>query len=1165
MPDLEIRLLGEPEVLNGEVRAELRAPRLAWSLIAMLVMRPRPLKRAVVAAALWPEKADSLALLTLRRFLHLVTVALPSSHQWIVSSAKSIEWNRTAPCRIDALEFEMAIAEGREADAVEHYTGDLLGTSGDEAIAEDRERLRSAYLAALANLTLRMRAERRFDAAARYAELILASDAWREDAVRAVMSALYQGGDRSGALLAYERFSTALDRELRVSPMRATIALRDTILSGLAIAEDFALPPDSLGANEPHVGGSSNGWNHALVGRCDELEMMRTTWSRAMRKSGGVLFLSGEAGVGKSRLAGELVGLVREWGGQVLVGSTSNPEGAPYQAVVTALRGGLSSIAVDEIAEPWVDALGAVLPELGIASQFSSPYEPSSDQGARERLLEGFVKLVERLCRVRPLCMVFEDLHWSGAATIDVVARLARRVGTLPVLILVTYRDRALGGELVRELRARLVGERRAHAMPIERLKPPDVSAMVRSAIGDEPLGATAEASILRLSEGNPLFVVQLLERYRETGELPSTSDALHTVGEEIAARTRRVTDGARTVAETAATLGETFSVDVVVAMTGWNDTTVLEAVEELIDRSLVRESGSGSLEYAFTHALVAASFYENSDSQSRIARHRRAAQIFSRSGKEHLSELAAIARHWHLAGDSDRASRAYVRVSRQALLAYARDEAIDYAAVAAEIARDDLTRFQALEAAGRAQIGKGNTVRWVDDLARLELVACNLGEQERFQALQLRCAFAFQVGDDDLARRCVDGMFAIAHQLQSDVLLLDAFISRGRLELAANDISGSIASFREALRRAAVLRDDELIVSARNQLISALGRHSALAEARVELDAQCAFMETQDPAKIPFLRVHLLSAEATLASVLEDGPQLERLGAETQTLARLVGDTYFEARGHTMLAHGASLRQDLDAMRLNYDQAAELFALTGARRAVLTTYVNRSKCEWRFGCAGESLRWLDLAIGDEEFFSNRNDIESILHISRSDALLDLGQAEEALIAARKGFELSAGTADSEPRFVVDTLTALGAAEMLNDQFDRALEHLTEAIARGREVGYSVEQALCRIIELHIRSNRASDASPSVCELSELFEKGAIQPARVCWTLATYYERTNNIAQHDAWVSRGAAFVRAVQSKFSSPADAEAYASLPHHRQLLEPGVRRTLFERQYL
>jgi DNA-binding SARP family transcriptional activator/tetratricopeptide (TPR) repeat protein len=1150
MTDLDIKLLGEPQLLFCGAPWALRAPRTTWSVIALLVMHPHPIARAALSSILWPDRESAGARSALRRFLYILTTTLPPSAQWIVSDAKSLGWNHSAPCRIDVLEFERAIAEHRLSDAIELYAGDLLGSTFDEAILEHRERLRTMYLNALATLTKQTYAERNFAAAIRYAELLLSADPWREDAIRALMIARFQSGDRSGALLVYDRFARALDHELRTQPMDETTSLRAAILSGAVVHDDA---PISADGSVPFMTNVATGWKSPLVGRAEDFERLRSAWSRAARKSGGVIFVSGEAGIGKSRLLGELVALVRDQGGQALIGNTSNPEGAPYQSIVGALRGALTYMTSEQVEEPWLAKLSSVLPEIhGIAPALEE-FDPSGDRGAREQLLDGFANVIAHLALKRPLCLVLEDLHWAGNATIDLLGRLARRVGTLPVLIVATYRAQESAAEMVQELRATLVRERRAHAMTLERLAPSDIALVVRSVIKDTAALDAVEDSVARLSEGNPLFVVQLLEGYRETGILPDASIALHTIGEAIANRTHRLSENTRALAEAAATIGETFAVDVVAAMNGWDENTVLDAIGELMDRALVRESGGGVLEYAFTHALVAESFYQGSDPKLRAARHRRAAQIMSRAQNQDRAKPQTIARHWQLAGDKKRASEAWGLAARATIEIHAHEETVAYAHEAARLASDDAMRFRALTSAAKAFIEMGDAVRGIAEMKNLEVVAERLGDKERLEALQLRTQFATRIGDFEAEQQCVERMFSVANTSGSEDWLIEAFFARGSQEARCDELGKAIDSLREALNRAIACDADARLAAIRQKLIQTLMARSDYAAARIELDAQRLFLSKRGRLVRNF-RV-LLAEEAELAWLIEDGVLLEKLAMQTMELAREAGDEHHVGLAYALLARAASLQQDLGSARNHSDLSLELFARSADGRSSIVAQLDRSIIELLVGRAEESLRWLEKVLQTVETEFIPKVIQCVVQINRAEALLIAGPPEDALRAATTAYDLSLDIA--ERRFVFEALTALGAAELQHGATDDAMEHLKDAIERmhGRWDRQGARTPLCRFVEASVSSGRAAEASDAAAELTSLFSDDRLSSSRstqLCWALARYAEATGRPDERAEWLARGAGLLRTTLGKLKDPADVKAYSSLPHNRGLLE-------------
>ncbi|MBV8331536.1 MAG: AAA family ATPase [Candidatus Eremiobacteraeota bacterium] len=1148
MDRLNIRLLGEPAVLFDGEPWKWSAPPRCFPLLALLALaRDVAPTRASLASTMWPDEMEADARSNLRRHLHRLVRALPAVEgvEWVCGDERSIAWNDRSPASIDVRTFDDAVRDPlRRAEAVELYHGDLLEGFFDEYILAERERLRALYVEALSDLTAQARARRDLSAAVRFSERLLAADEWREDALRQWMAAKYESGDRSGALAGYERFARRLRDEFSTDPMPETVAVRDAVRAGLP------LPDDAEHVLEARVAGVS-GWKLPMVGRSHELEKLRAAWSRAARKSGSVAFVSGEAGIGKSRLISELVTVVREQGGHALIGATSNPEAEPYQAILSALRTGLPKIAQANVDRRSLAALSAVLPELHNLRPDVADAEPSPNDRARERLFESFVRAIAQLGGMRPLCVVLEDLHWAGPASIEVVAALARRVGTLPVLVVASYRsEESPVGNPLRELRAELVSERRAIAVPLERLTAQDVGSVVQT-VAPEATGGLTEA-VARLSEGNPLFVVQLLAGYRETGEMPDESVALQTVGDVIGTRAKRLDDVARAVAETAAVLGQAFEADVVADIGGWDENTVLDAVGTLIDRSLVREAGSGSLEYAFTHALVAASFYEGSNADQRVARHRRAAHVLERRGTLDRALLAAVARHWNLAGDGTRAAVAYVKAAVAALAVYAREEAIALAYAAYALAQDDPTRFEAMEIAVRAQIRTGDAQRWKADLDRLDAITARLGEQERFAALKLRERYAAQFGDYAMERKVVDAMFEQAKKSGNLAHAGEAYYALGYLQGATGDVAASIASMRQARDLARRVNDDDLRVRIGQQLVSMLGRRGDLEQARAEL---AVYREDLEKEAAPVDRkLALLTSESTVAAMLEDGTWLERIGTEMLALARGIGDEFLEARAYSTLGHAAYMLHDFASIRKHYDRAVEIFAAVASLRDLRVTYINRSELELRLGRVDEAMRWLDQAVSHGGQLAGSDGV-SAYRVNRIEALLLLGRNEEALAEARETYASSLEV--SEKRFIDQALTVLGAAEAATGRFGAAIDHLRQALegAKVREAWGDVGLTLCYLVDALLDSGRAGEALALRSEIEEAFrlhERLMIHPTQLCATVARLAESSGDEAAAGHWRRRGLALLEADLARMTDPADAAAYSALPFHRALRE-------------
>ncbi len=304
--------------------------------------------RDAVAFAVWPDESEPDARANLRGHLHHLTTTLPQSAvPYVVTHEDG--WNTAADVWFDVDVFErFSAADERLTDTVALYDGDLLPGVYDDWVFAIRDRLRRSYLAALETLMLRSRSRRDFALAKGYATSILHHDPWREDTLRHFASICYESGDRAGALREIDAFAGRLAAEMHIEPMPETAALRARILRGGALAGVLgaaAADPAAAGGRFP------------FVGRAAEHEYLASAWRRAARGRGDVVFVGGDAGIGKTRLIEEMAILAEVQGGRVLRGATSEAESIPYAAFVEVLRDALPLLRTLDVRPFWLVAL----------------------------------------------------------------------------------------------------------------------------------------------------------------------------------------------------------------------------------------------------------------------------------------------------------------------------------------------------------------------------------------------------------------------------------------------------------------------------------------------------------------------------------------------------------------------------------------------------------------------------------------------------------------------------------------------------------------------------------------------------------------------------------------------------------------------------------------
>ena len=373
-------------------------------------------------------------------------------------------------------------------------------------------------------------------------------------------------------------------------------------------------------------------------GRDAELRALREAFERVVfERTPQRVVVLGPAGIGKSRLALELAGALRDRA-SVLTGRC-----LPY-------GDGITFWALGEIFRQLADgadlhaALAAALPPgpraaliAARALQAAGLEEPES---AREDLDRAVVEVFEALARRRPLVLVLEDVHWAEAPLLDLVDHLLARADA-PILILCLARDEVF--ERRPEWQA---GTPRSSTLELEPLSAADTRALVRALLPREAAGDEDGEQLAARAEGNPLFAEQLAALRREGGEpaLPPTIQAL------LAARLDRLDPAARAAVGAAAVVGREFWGDAVEALlSSYDAPAVAHLLADLERRRLVmplRTTLESETGYAFTHALVRDAAYEALTKQDRAELHERVADWFEQRHPERMIELEPIVGH---------------------------------------------------------------------------------------------------------------------------------------------------------------------------------------------------------------------------------------------------------------------------------------------------------------------------------------------------------------------------------------------------------------------------------------------------------------------------------------------------------------------------------------
>lgn len=688
VPTLRIALFGDFSLSYDEQRVTtLATPRLQ-SLFAYLVLhRDIPQPRQHLAFLFWPDAHEAQARNNLRQVVHQLRHALPAVEHFLQVDASTLCWHPDAPFSLDVADFEHALdlanaAEVRgdqqalhaaleEADRL--YRADLLPSCYDEWIMPERERLRQRHLQALERLVRLLEARGDTGTAIDYARRLVRADPLAEVAYRSLMRLLALDGDRAGALRVYHTCVATLQRELGVEPDPATRAAYEQLLRS-------EVPTAPVVVREPALAATPT-----LLGRQREWGALQAAWQRAAAGEPHFVLVTGEAGVGKSRLAEDLLAWASQQGIVTAKARSYAAEGQLSLApVATWFRSDGLRPHLARLDAVWLTEIARILPEL-LATRPELPrYEVLPEFGQRQRFFEALARAA--LATPQPLLLVIDDLQWCDQETLDWLHYLLRFDPQARLLVVGSARAEELPAH--HPLRALLLHLRSTTGVTEIALQPLDAAdtAKLAAQVAGHALDLDAATDLFHETEGNPLFVVETVraglgqisaaERLPRRALSASAQPLPPRVHAVLAGRLLQLSEQARAYAELGATIGREFTLDLLTTAGNADADSAVRALDELWHKRIVREHGANS--YDFTHDKLREVAYAEISAPQRHLLHRRIAQALEALHAEDLdSYRGQIASHFERAGLVERAIPHYRQAATVAQRVYANDDAL--------------------------------------------------------------------------------------------------------------------------------------------------------------------------------------------------------------------------------------------------------------------------------------------------------------------------------------------------------------------------------------------------------------------------------------------------------------------------------------------------------
>jgi class 3 adenylate cyclase/predicted ATPase len=432
----------------------------------------------------------------------------------------------------------------------------------------------------------------------------------------------------------------------------------------------------------------------ALVGRDEESELLLRRWSRAKTGEGQVALISGEAGIGKSRLtAGLLEHLADEAHTRLRYFCSPQRADSALHPIIGQMERA-AGLTYDDKPEAKLDKLDAVLVQtststedaalfaemLSLANDGRYPALELTREQRRQRTLEALSSQLVALARQQPVLMIFEDAQWTDPTSLEVLGRIVDRIKTLPVLLIVTFRP---------EFTAPWVGQSHVTSVTLNRLGERDAAAIIARLAGNNALPADVLTEIVERTDGIPLFVEEMTKAVLEAesegaarrtiAAVPSPALAVPaSLHASLMARLDRL-GPAKEVAQIGSAIGREFSHPLLASVARKPEAELGSALERLVQAGLLfRQGVPPQASYLFKHALVQDAAYGTLLREPRRALHARIAEALENQFTETAgSRPEILAHHCTEAGLIEKAAGLWGKAGRQSLDRSALAEAV--------------------------------------------------------------------------------------------------------------------------------------------------------------------------------------------------------------------------------------------------------------------------------------------------------------------------------------------------------------------------------------------------------------------------------------------------------------------------------------------------------
>ena len=960
-PVIDLRLLGPP-TLHYRTQPFTLPRRQARALLFRLAADRQPVPREALSDLFWPDRAPPAARRNLIRLLSYLRTQLPSPNLIQVNkTAVSLQPRLVTSDVMQFTDLSHSDDPAHWETAASLYRGSFLAgfvlknsPEFDNWLSREQRRWEKLYLETLRRLVGAYAGEPA--RAIPFAQRYLALDDLAEAIHRQLITLYVASGRRSAALKQYETCVVVLERELGVSPLPETRAAYEAARSSERLAAYEVAPTPEWTALP--------GSDLPLVGREAALTALEEAYARF--HDGGVIFIAGAAGAGKSRLMQTFAN-----GQKVLILSgNSHAEGTDlsYQPLVQALRQALAlHDRWEQISPVWLAELSRLLPELRVHfPDLPAPVDVEPQQ-AQVHLFEALRQVFRGLAIGSPLLLCLDDVHWADESTKEWLLYFARQLRGSRVCILATYR--AHEQQAVASWQRTLKRGGMMATLALDGLSTTAVAELLRQLDSRPPKPEQLARRIHAATGGNAYFVLETIRELTERKLIDDKSATLPlspTVRDAVLHRAGNLTTLARQIVEVIAVLSPIATLDHIAETAGRDRLETATALEELTHHQLLRTDDSN---FQIQHDLAREAIYQHISPWRRRLLHQRAARAMKMSSGR-VDWAASIATHLEIAGKFGQAASYYQQAAHLSQTVYANRETIQYYEKAIALSKKENTS---------------------DKLLKLQIALYEeLGRILRRQAQYERAENAFQ------------SMRKIAVTLGDPEMSAQSYLRLGQVLDSMKRYTESLTSAVHAVELSTQYKLDDTLASALYAKSWALFRLQKLEEAlpialsALELSTQLKNLDIQARSQNTIGAIYKFLGRYDLS---------EQHQQSALELFQQLGDTRRVAGMFSNLGETARLRRDFAGAHPLYQQAVTIAREIGEKDWLVEFLNNLGFAQFQLGKLGAAERSFYEAIEVAKAASIPEDA----NVYKNLCMVHLAQAQlaKALVAGQNALDLS--------------------------------------------------------------------------------------------------------------------------------------------------------------